>query len=372
MLEFLLIFIFIRPFISSLAFPCANFIYSALLLILIFIWIMRKRISLKEIEPIKYALLLFILAVFSSVIFSQDRAISVKELYKYISGVSLFIIATSLSFSDKNRVILFIVSAAFVISLLAIYQYFFGFQHLSNYVTKKGISDPFILDYISQKRPFYPFVTPNTLAGYLAMIIPLTLIYRKRRWFIVPIFIALLLTKSLGALLSLLLGLILYFYIQGRLDKKRIILLSGLLMVICLIFTLRILSQKQHTQPIFSTFMRLDYWQNTLKIISEHPLAGIGLGNFNLIRSRYAHNSYLQIWAEMGILGIISFLWLVIAILKFSLKKLKDSLHKFQIASLIAATVIFLIHNFVDFTFFLPEVSLIWWVILGCDILPRL
>lgn len=114
--------------------------------------------------------------------------------------------------------------------------------------------------------------------------------------------------------------------------------------------------------------MRLSYWKDTLKIIKVKPFTGVGLGNFNLLQSRYAHNSYLQIWAEMGILGITSILWLIIAGLKSIIKHIKTSPHRNQIICLITTNTAFLIHNFVDFTFFLPEVALIWWIILGLNV----
>jgi O-antigen ligase len=91
----------------------------------------------------------------------------------------------------------------------------------------------------------------------------------------------------------------------------------------------------------------------------------VGLGNFNLFSARYAHNSYLQFWAETGILGITSLLWLIAAVLKSAIKSVKQSKDKKFMAGLITANAVFLIHNLFDFTFFLPEVSLIWWVIFG-------
>ena len=95
---------------------------------------------------------------------------------------------------------------------------------------------------------------------------------------------------------------------------------------------------------------------------------GVGLGNFNITQSRYAHNFLLQLWAEMGLFGLISFIWLILAHLKFVLTNLKTTTHKDHLTSLISANVIFLTHNLIDFTFFLPEVCLVWWVILGLSI----
>jgi len=364
-LEILLTLIFIRPFICSLAFPYANLLYSILLIIVISGWIIVKRLPLMLSRSIKYPLILFVLVLFISVLFSGNKIVSIKELYKYISGISLFLISASLSYGDRKRVLSVIVASGFLVSLLAIYQYFFGFQHVLDYLTRQKVSNDFILDYISRRRAFCPFVTPNTLGGYLAVIIPLTLIYKNKIWILIPLSSALLLSKSLGALLSILLALVIYFCLRGKLEKKEIVLFSGLLVLFGLIFVARSGVQKQDLQPIFSTVMRLRYWRDTLRIIHSFPFTGVGLGNFNLIQSRYAHNSYLQIWAEMGILGLFSLLWLILTILKRSLKNIKNSTLNNQIVALTAANAVFLIHNFVDFSFFLPEVTLIWWLIMG-------
>jgi putative inorganic carbon (HCO3(-)) transporter len=288
------------------------------------------------------------------------------ELYKYITGVLLLLIVASLNQKDGKRIIICIILTGFFISLIAMYQYFFGFKRLLGYIAKEEITNPFVLDYVSRKRVFSPFVTPNILGGYLAMIIPLTLLYRKSIWLAIPLVFALLLTKSIGAFISLFLGLLIYFYLSRKLGKRRIIFLFGLFLMIILVVITRLSTQKLHIHPVFSTVMRLGYWKDTLEIIKQAPLTGIGLGNFNLLQSRYAHNSYLQIWAEMGVLGIISFLWLVIAVYKSALLNIRRVLKENNWGVyLVTAFSIFLIHNLIDFSFFLPEVALIWWVILA-------
>lgn len=357
MLIILLILIFTRPFISSLAFPYLNSIYSMLFLGFLTSWIAFKKIDFLQIKSLARPLILFSLALIISVVFSPDKFNSFRELYKYAAGIIIFLIIIPLANLDKLRIIRVITLASLLISLMAIYQYFFGFKHLLNYVTKKEINNPFILDYIMNKRVFFPFITPNTLAGYLAMTIPLVLITNdKKKWLIgLPILFALFLTKSMGAILSLSLGLGLYFYLKSGFTKKKITLLGLMAVFIIFIFISRQIQTKEHLLPTFSLFRRLDYWQQTWEIIKLHPFTGIGLGNFNLNISRYAHNSYLQLAAETGILGLVSFLWLISKTLK------PRNINP----CLITASAIFLMHNFVDFTFFLPEVSLIWWAILG-------
>src|SRR5512143_3644114 len=117
-LPILLILIFIRPFISSLAFPCANAVHVTLLLGCMLIWIVRKHLAVSAIKPIQYPLLLFASAIAISAAFAQDKISAVQELYQYVQGILLLIIVASLSPVEKNRIIACMVISAFVISLL--------------------------------------------------------------------------------------------------------------------------------------------------------------------------------------------------------------------------------------------------------------
>lgn len=365
MLNSLLIFIFIRPFISSLAFPYADSIYSLSLLIFLLCWILSKGLSLKEIKSLKYPLILFICALLVSASFSYNKTASLKELPKYAAFLLIFLISASGTDKEKTKIIRAITLAGLSIGLLTIYQYFFGFRHLLDYISKQGITNQFALDYISRKRVFFPFVTPNALAGYLIMIIPLTFIYKYSICLLIPLASSLFLTQSLGAFLSLFFGITICFCLQGKFKKRGLLILSGLFVMAGIIFIIRSETPKQHIQPLFSIVMRLSYWQETIKLIKSHPLIGIGPGNFSLPRSRYAHNSYLQLWTETGIFGLLAFIWLILSILKSNLKSLKNNLSKTKIALLLTSCIVFQLHNLIDFTFFLPEVSFIWWALTG-------
>lgn len=366
MFRILLSLIILRPFISSLAFPYLNCIYSGLFLIFLGVWLTcKKDLSPKEIQGLKYSLILFSLTLIVSVFFSINKFNGLKEVYKYITGMLLFLVVVSLNTDRKIRVIRAIVLSSLIISILAIYQYFFGFRHILNYLAQEGIADSSTLDHIVHKRIFYPFVTPNILAGYLAMTIPLALIQKDKIWLILPMFLTLILTKSLGAFLSLFLGIGLYLCLKRDMGSKKYFVLGTLAASFIFIFIFRQMPTKAHLLPLFSLTQRLNYWQDTLKVIKTHPFVGVGLGNFNLASSRYAHNSYLQLWAETGIFGLVSFGWLIYSVIRAAIKKIDTSPHNIQSISLITACVIFLIHNLLEFSLFLPEVSLVWWVILG-------
>ncbi|MCK5085442.1 O-antigen ligase family protein, partial [Candidatus Parcubacteria bacterium] len=72
---------------------------------------------------------------------------------------------------------------------------------------------------------------------------------------------------------------------------------------------------------------RLQIWQETLVSINEKPFFGVGIGNFNYVlgensaalkKGSSAHSIYFDIAAEIGIFGLIIFLFLIMEILKMA------------------------------------------------------
>ena len=79
---------------------------------------------------------------------------------------------------------------------------------------------------------------------------------------------------------------------------------------------------------------RINIWANTLAMIADHPVLGVGLGNWMVEYPRYhtrvlidreidyatehinAHNDYLEIVAELGLIGWGLVLWLAAAIVR--------------------------------------------------------
>jgi tetratricopeptide (TPR) repeat protein/O-antigen ligase len=70
---------------------------------------------------------------------------------------------------------------------------------------------------------------------------------------------------------------------------------------------------------------RFDLWRGTLKLVRDHPLLGVGLGNWEYVYPLYddgrtidpdhsprrPHNDILWIWAEEGIPGLLAYLALI-------------------------------------------------------------
>ncbi|MCY3018092.1 MAG: O-antigen ligase family protein, partial [Planctomycetota bacterium] len=64
--------------------------------------------------------------------------------------------------------------------------------------------------------------------------------------------------------------------------------------------------------------VRFEYWRAALRMIRDHPLDGMGLGgfaeNYSYFKTalgtetREAHNDYIHLWAELGVLGPLVYL----------------------------------------------------------------
>jgi O-antigen ligase len=109
---------------------------------------------------------------------------------------------------------------------------------------------------------------------------------------------------------------------------------------------------------------RLVYWKDSLTVISKHIFAGVGLGNFSIEGSTYAYNSYLQFFAETGILGFVSLLGIAFIFIKNGSKKIRNS-KDYLLISLFVAGTAFLFQNILDFSFFITQISFLWWMALG-------
>lgn len=70
-----------------------------------------------------------------------------------------------------------------------------------------------------------------------------------------------------------------------------------------------------------STGQRLDFYYNTLQIVQQHPLLGVGTGGFpaafaeqvsgtEALRTKHPHNEYLMVAAQTGIAGLALLLYL--------------------------------------------------------------
>lgn len=331
-------------------------------------------------------LFLYFISIIISVFYSINIRSSLLQFYQISTLLCLLFLVSNLGKKQSKRLISAILFSAFLLSLYAIYQYIWGFSLTKGYIEqhlKHLLETRYVREILFTRRAIAAFFSPNMFGAYLAMTIPLCAgiilgnINRNkpcvRHWlYLVLMLIALVLTKSAAAWISLALGSFVFILLNNRLSRKRtlIICIVILLMPVFILF-LRFdmffdLVNQQNT-----ILQRLSFWRSSLRIIGDFPLKGIGIGNLGNIYPKYmellanetmfSHNIFLQTWAETGILGLVSIILLLFTFIKAGSKIQKS----FFNIGLLASSYVFIINNMFDFSYFIPQVSFLWWINMG-------
>jgi len=142
-------------------------------------------------------------------------------------------------------------------------------------------------------------------------------------------------------------------------------------------FTLTDVRGVDVTPENYAVVERLGHWQAALNMAQANPWLGVGLGNFDAAYSEYrllnwpqplghAHNFYLNILAETGIIGALSYICLWIAILWMTMRAMghPDSLTRLTSIGLMGVWVYIAVHSLLD-NLFVNNVFLHIGVMLG-------
>jgi O-antigen ligase len=129
---------------------------------------------------------------------------------------------------------------------------------------------------------------------------------------------------------------------------------------------------------------RMSIYRNTAHMISEHPFIGVGINTFSKNYGKYktvsaeaqmktpdtiyAHNSFLQMGGEMGLLGLGTFLVFLFFVLKsiwLSFKSNADPFLKALCISVFAAIIAYLINGLTETSLYYARVVMIFWFLIG-------
>lgn len=367
----------IRPFLSSSTFPVADIFYSIGLIAVSSLVFANRAKNLKK-NPASFFVLLFLGAILLSLSFSKNIELSLGQFYRYTAFFLVFFTVSSLAPNEKKTLVLALRISCGLVSLYALRWLLNSLTYTIDYLKIHPYGSDFALEYLSRGRAFVPFITPNALAGYLILFTPLSFLFlfesnkapRKSLMNILALSafllnaVVLLATQSLGAIFSLMAALFISILKEKKNIKKGLIVssLAFFAAVIVFLFFLRNSNPYDFNRPLFSILNRLAYWKQALFQISFHPFIGFGLGDYPFFKSISPHNSFLQLWAETGILGVAAFACLAARTLKIDFLKIPERERRLALGLWIGSLA-FLIHNLLDFTFFYPEVCLQWWAI---------
>ena len=181
-------------------------------------------------------------------------------------------------------------------------------------------------------NPFGPYVNKNHFAGYISMVIPVSIgfifCYNGSKCRLVKTLVtmataimaaAMIYSQSRSGTISMLasllfMGLLLIKFRSVRLSSAMILMGAAILIVCVSLAPLAPLTRAFSNLNDVSWQARLGVWKGTTGIIDAHWLTGSGLGTFGHVFPRYrlpetrfffdhAHNDLLELVAETGTIG---------------------------------------------------------------------
>ena len=282
---------------------------------------------------------------------------------------------------------------------LALFITIFGFA-FAFYAIIQNLLDPGRIYGVWERplvQPFGSFVNKHNFAAYIEMCvaIPLGLLFagaiekEKRLLYLIAIAlmgIALVMSGSRGGLVALIAELIFLVFLtakartSGQLFLKiglAVALVGAIVAGTILIggdSTLtRIAETAQSKDP---TSSRLQIWATTLEIIKQNPIFGAGWGAFSVAYTQFdplngrerveqAHNDYLQILADAGIVGAILGAFFVFWLFRYAWKRIQshDIFRRGVAVGALAGCFAILVHSVFDFVLHTTAISLLFLVL---------
>lgn len=347
--------------------------------------------------------LLFALVAVLSTIFSINPRLSIAgSYYRYeglptiLSYVAVFFAATN--FLHKREQIKYLLGGLlFSGTLAAIYGIFqhFGYDFIK--LTGKVFE---------LTRSSSTFGNPGFLGAFLILLIPIALVWFIRAkgigarmiygGIILILIICLVFTYTRAAWLGFLFSLI----ILGTLlspknifkQYRAVLFLMLTVLIFGIIFALLPVSGRETAPSLAeraisllklggSVATRIDMWRNTLKLIVQKPILGYGWETYKGVFLKYGtpflmsyeelpdrpHNQLLYLASSAGILGWLTFFWIVVLLYGKAFKFIRSlefgDETRWLVGGLLAGVTAYLIQE--QFLFSLASVTPVYWLFLG-------
>lgn len=308
-------------------------IFDLITLLILSVWIIFIK---KSKYQLKIPILLFILsAIFSLIInffnFEVNQVIvSSFYLVRFVAYAGLYFVFVDIGRIFKTLITWYMFISGLVFLLIGYFQYFF-FSNLKPYL--------YLGWDMHQFRLFSSFFDPNFAGVFLVLILIFVFILKDKifpkEWQLIPYlffvanFIAIILTYSRGAYLMLLISVATYSVIA-----KKWKLIFGL--IISFIFIFFLLAPRFHLEStnllrIASIGARVNSMKEAVYIFEQKPM-GVGFNTYRYAREKFEYsnewgtqishagagvdNSFLFVLVTAGILGLISYIYLVYKIFK--------------------------------------------------------
>ena len=318
-------------------------IYNFMLIAFIFlIYIIKVIVDIRfnvNLNKIDISVFAFMIAIIIAMVNSRFSTDSIKYLGTYIS---IFIFSLILVNSIRNkysflRFVKYIVIMTTLIGIYGIFQFLMGIP-----------VDPLLIDLNMGQmlsRVYSTMGNPNLYAGVLVLAVPFYILlyleqdsFRKKAIITTSLGVVItniILTYSRTAYIAVIATIVVFLILKNK--KMLPILFVGMILILPVIPS-DVITRLMTIGKDSSSLYRFNIWKTSMKIIKDNWLLGIGINTeaFKIIFSNYStytppshsHMFIMQIWLELGLIGVVSFCWMIIRLIKWALKVLVSGIDK--------------------------------------------
>ncbi|UCG35486.1 MAG: O-antigen ligase family protein [Candidatus Omnitrophota bacterium] len=239
---------------------------------------------------------------------------------------------------------------------------------------------------------FSTFGNKNHYAGYMVMFVPLSIGYAlscqdkyKKLLFVffgAAIAVSIFISASRGGALSVIFALLLLPFLSFRKHSIRndiLVILAVFIFIVIMAFMGDVgdLHKKFSGAGIFSDG-RWRIFRDSLGLVRDFPLFGVGLGNFQYIFTtydstpgvftRHLHNDHFQLVVEAGLIGsLLCFIFFIMVFkdILTQLRKTEDPFVRNVVAGGLSGLFGIILHAGFSFHFHIPASLFMFWLILG-------
>lgn len=343
--------------------------------------------------------------IFNQVGIVQNKNYFTISLYPFASLNEILLLLAYFAFgisvaffcNNKNR-IKYIIYLVFLItfaeSFIGIYQsIYLGELSTGTYVNRNHFSGfieltIFLLIGYSLGQRNYE-IQGEDRKSYLKDVLSSDRIFKQITLILVISFIAIALftSQSRMAIFSFLVTSVLMYLLIRRYSKnspaERIIVIFGIFMTLCYVFFISFYPiLRRFVETIGEAPSRTLIWKDSLRIFWDFPLFGTGIDTFRDIypsyksleiasRINFAHNDYIQLLVETGIIGFVLIMISTFVLIKLSLQKIsyyfnkKDYFAGYIRLGAFCGIIAILIHSLVDFNLHIPANAIYFALLIG-------
>lgn len=393
--------------------PTEQLLFGVLILFLLKVIHERRFDKRILLHPVSLAIYLNLLWILITSLTSTMPLVSFKFLLARIWFLVAFFFLTAKIFSDGKKMeqYVWLYLAGFLVVI-----FYAIFRHWGYGLLNKQAAHYVVV----------PFYNDHTSYGAaLAMYLPFTVFFALSRqysqkvktiaWIVTGIlFVAFVLSYSRAAWLSMMVALVVWAIIKLKIRFQPIFITAVVFLVLVFSFQTQIVmylernsdesssnltehfSSMTNISTDASNLERLNRWSCALRMFEERPVFGYGPGTYMFQYAKYqlkkdrtiistnagdggnAHSEYLGPLSESGVLGLVTFLILIVTVLNTGIHtwtRLNDSRLKGIVLAAIIGLVTYYVHGFLNNFLDTDKLSVPFWgftaMIVAIDLYSR-